>query len=211
MSLTGILPVELVQLVIEYYNRDDSDTVILRAVSRTFRDLLLKNDDEHYRPKMMSFVSSIPMISWAVLSAGYPLKSWLCMHAAAIGDLEMLKWLRDERCPWDAGVTVAAAQGGHLEVLKWARQNGCQINFSTSMYVAEIGHLEILKFLKSDNCMMQPEWWLCAYAARGGQLEVLKWLRSEGYPWDGLIYYNARVHGHLELLKWVKENGCPGY
>ena len=38
----------------------------------------------------------------------------------------VLKWARENGCPWDEGATCAyAAYGGHLDVLKWARLNGC--------------------------------------------------------------------------------------
>jgi hypothetical protein len=37
----------------------------------------------------------------------------------------VLKWARENGCPWDEGDVRVAAKGGHLEVLKWARENGC--------------------------------------------------------------------------------------
>jgi len=37
----------------------------------------------------------------------------------------MLKWARENDCPWDEWTCTFAAEGGHLETLKWARTNGC--------------------------------------------------------------------------------------
>ena len=37
----------------------------------------------------------------------------------------MLKWLRENDCPWGTSTCAYAALGGHLEVLKWLRENGC--------------------------------------------------------------------------------------
>ena len=48
----------------------------------------------------------------------------LCVAAARNGDLEMLKALRANDCPWDKATCWFAAEHGHLEVLKWARENG---------------------------------------------------------------------------------------
>ena len=45
--------------------------------------------------------------------------------AAEGGHLEMLKWARENGCPWDEDTCANAAKGGHLEVLKWARENDC--------------------------------------------------------------------------------------
>jgi len=48
-----------------------------------------------------------------------------CAYAAEGGHLEVLKWARENGCPWDKQTCAYAAKGGHLEVLKWARENGC--------------------------------------------------------------------------------------
>ena len=37
----------------------------------------------------------------------------------------MLKWARENGCPWDTMTCADAAQYGHLDVLKWAIENGC--------------------------------------------------------------------------------------
>jgi hypothetical protein len=43
--------------------------------------------------------------------------------AAKGGHLEVLKWARENGCPWDEDDVRVAAEGGHLETLKWAREN----------------------------------------------------------------------------------------
>ena len=84
-------------------------------------------------------------------------KNDLCEDAARGGHLEMLKWARENGCPWDELTCAAiAAYGGHLEVLKWARENDCPWEELTC----------------------------AAIAAYGGHLEVLKWARENGCPWD---------------------------
>ena len=49
----------------------------------------------------------------------------MCLWAAAGGQLEMLKWMREQnpQWAWDTDTCFAAAYGGHLEVLKWLRAN----------------------------------------------------------------------------------------
>jgi hypothetical protein len=42
--------------------------------------------------------------------------------------LEVLRWLRDEGCPWDVKACSSAASEGHVETLlwlRWLRQEGC--------------------------------------------------------------------------------------
>ena len=46
----------------------------------------------------------------------------------------MLQWLREDGCPWDENICMAAAEGGHLEMLLWARANGCPWDEYTRIY-----------------------------------------------------------------------------
>jgi hypothetical protein len=49
-----------------------------------------------------------------------------CHDAAAHGNLDVLKYLREnKKTPWDVTTCAAAAWIGNLEILKWARRNGC--------------------------------------------------------------------------------------
>ena len=81
----------------------------------------------------------------------------LCQHTAYGGQLKVLKWLRENSCPWNestcAAACAAAAMGGHLGVLKWLRENNLPWSAAT-----------------------------CAAAARCGQLHMLQWLRANGCP-----------------------------
>ena len=107
-------------------------------------------------------------------------KKYLCEDAARGGHLEVLKWARENGCPWDERTCRGAAQGGQLEALKWARENGCPWDEKT-----------------------------CYYAAYGGQIEMLKWARENDCPWDVYTCLIAARRGHLEVLQWARENGCP--
>tara|TARA_B110000503_G_scaffold143135_1_gene242762 strand:+ start:1691 stop:2035 length:345 start_codon:yes stop_codon:yes gene_type:complete len=89
----------------------------------------------------------------------------LCEAAASSGQLEELKLLRANACPWDEMVCSGAAEGGHLEVLQWLRANGCKWDART-----------------------------CTGAARGGLLGVLQWGARERLP-VGLSYVHGRGKG----------------
>jgi hypothetical protein len=98
-------------------------------------------------------------------------------------------------------VCSGAAAGGHLEVLKWARDNGCPWDEETCSEAVESGHLEILKYLRSQGCPWDA--WACLIAAEGGHLEILKWIYEQGDPWSRQVYTRAAYNGHLEILKWA--------
>ena len=51
---------------------------------------------------------------------------------------EVLKWAREEGCPWDANSTCSAAlKGGDAETLRWMREEtayfGIRCNFTASL------------------------------------------------------------------------------
>ena len=47
-------------------------------------------------------------------------------------------------CEWNSSICSNAALKGHLEVLKWARQNGCPWTFETEALAKQIWPDEFL-------------------------------------------------------------------
>jgi len=57
---------------------------------------------------------------------GFAWNEATCAGAAIGGHLELLKWLREQGCPWDWQVLDRSQQFNHRShVLKWAEENGC--------------------------------------------------------------------------------------
>ena len=50
---------------------------------------------------------------------------WVMEDAAKSGNLELVRWLRGEGCPWDMETCDEAVEYGHVEMLRWVRENGC--------------------------------------------------------------------------------------
>ena len=62
--------------------------------------------------------------------------------AAKLGCLTALRNLL-QRGHLDRGfVCTCAAEGGHLKVLRWARENGCPWSESTRLLAASMGYVE---------------------------------------------------------------------
>ena len=110
-----------------------------------------------------------------------------CSQAARSGNLELLRWLREEKkFEWDAFTINTAAIGGDLHIVKYCMEQKCP---------------------RSEKC---PRSGLtCALAARHGHLDVLKYLRENGALWSSWTCFFARENNHLECLNYAKENGCP--
>lgn len=94
--------------------------------------------------------------------------------------MDVLRWLRENVCPWHENPCSSAARGGHLRALRWLRENGFPWNAGA-----------------------------CSEAALGGHLlSVLQWARANGCPWDRLTTYFAANEGHVEVFRWALESGC---
>ena len=165
----------------EYFD-DPADLARLPAVSRAMRDAVAETGlrFEELDEKRAVELGCLSALQRLQRGGRLSRQELLCQAAARSGQLEELKVLRADGCPWNANTCSAAALGGHLEVLQWARANGCPW--------AE---------------------WTCAGAAKGGHLEVLQWARANGCPWDESTRLRAAGGGHLEVLLWAHANGCP--
>lgn len=127
--------------------------------------------------------------------------------AAKEGHLEMLKWAREEGCPWDQNTCRCAAERGHLEVLRWAKEQGCPWDKSTCKFAARGGHLALLKWAREQGCPWDER--TCSSAAKGGHLGLLQWARGQGCPWDEITCNSAAVSKNIEILSSARQQGCP--
>jgi hypothetical protein len=67
-------------------------------------------------------------------------------------NLEVLKWARENGCPWDWKTCAYAATSGRLDALKWARENGCPWSEDVYHNALRHEHSDILEWLKSNGC-----------------------------------------------------------
>ena len=165
----------------EYFD-DPGDLARLPAVSRAMRDAvaatgLVFNELDAYRALRLGCLSALQRLQ---RQGRLSRREFLCQAAARSGQLEELKLLHQNGCPWNKKTCQGAAGSGHLDVLQWLRENGCPWDEYTCKMAAEGGHLEVLQWARANDCPWNEG--MCLVAARGGQLEVLQWLRTNGCP-----------------------------
>ena len=158
---------------------DTRDLARLRAVSCAMRDAVDATGRPVYELTPEEAVRRGDLNGLQLLLERAPrVRRDVCAVAAEVGNLDVLKWLRENECPWDRWTCAYAAEHGHLEMLKWARENDCPWDEAT-----------------------------CAFAADSGHLETLKWARENGCPWDhALMWWQATENDHLEVVRWLNEN-----
>jgi len=170
------LPLDVVFQIIGSANMPDTaDLARLRAVSRAMRDAVAKTRRQvkELDPWTATRLGCLNTLQRMVRQGRLERKEYLCAAAARSGQLEALKSLRTDGCPWDSGACDAAAATGNFEVMKWLRENGCPLSRSA-----------------------------CAKACEDNQIGMLKWLIANDAPIDGYhLPRTLAEKGHLDILK----------
>lgn len=113
-----------------------------------------------------SAAGHLHILSWTqVQTEPAPLSADAVMSAAANGQLEILKWLRDADtcsppCPWDHRACQVAAENSHFVVLKWLRSQSppCpwRIEALQSMLLFR-QQLDVLEWLEGEQLDMEAQ------------------------------------------------------
>lgn len=167
------------------------------------------------RPKTTSYATEDSSLSQLRYSFDHGLprdRVGVCSAIARLGNLELLKWAREQGCPWDSSTCSAAARSGNLGMLQWLREdeNDCPWDEDTCLSAAKGGFVEVLKYAYENGCPAHS--YECEFAAEGGHREVLEWSQQENrqytFKWSHWTCAVAAGAGHLELLQWLRANKC---
>ena len=110
---------------------------------------------------------------------GKEAQRYFCCEAARMGNLALVRWLREvKKFDWNEYTINAAAQFGHLHIVKYCMEQKCPLGIA------------------------------CAHAAKSGHLDILKYLHENGAPWDSWTCFYARKNNHPECLLYALDNGC---
>lgn len=154
--------------------------------------------------------------------------------AAEKNQIEVMKWLRNYRCPIYQFSAESAVSNGHNEAVRLLYEWGCRFTWRTTGIAAQYNQFETLKLLtelgankahfvvesltKFGN-FSHVKWAVmngytigtaCSSAAGYGQLEVLKQLRERGYIDSEKkvyhIYWHAKNEKQVHVMRWIRDN-----
>ncbi|PNH08089.1 Ankyrin repeat domain-containing protein [Tetrabaena socialis] len=134
-----------------------------------------------------------PVVAWLLEELGSAVVLTASMFAAAAGSgsAELLAWLHQHGCPWDASVFAAAAGSGSEEQLEWLVEHGCPMG---------VEWLEGQGYPRTDS--------VCTEAAeRDDGPDRLAWLQQRGYPLTAYVAYAAAAHGNVSSLEFLLAQG----
>ena len=138
-------------------------------------------------------------------------QAWFCAEVAGTNKLEFLKWAREvKHCEWDEKTIKVAAAIGNLEMLKYCFSNGCPCDEKESCkQAAWKGHLDCLRFLFDKvKPSRETEKEAAGQATGAGHVEILKYLFEERKISDEFkndCVYNATGYGQLDCLQYLVE------
>ncbi len=95
----------------------------------------------------------LDIIQWMYESGKCKLDTHMCSFAAIGNQLEALRWLRANGCPWDANVCAFAARNCYLDILQWAHDNGCECDYEAD--IVRINHYIRRELNKSEQANKQ--------------------------------------------------------
>jgi len=122
-----------------------------------------------------------------------------------IGDIEVLKWMKKNSVEIDLdGAFEKAAGKGDLEQIKWLKQEVGSWHSGVSSTLAEKGNLDLLKEIKELGCPIDEKSFRSA--AVHDRNEVLKWLITINSPRDDIRGKEWLIeNGNVEIMKLIKD------
>lgn len=105
-------------------------------------------------------------------------------------------------------IMIEAINRGNIEVVKWMVENKRYVDDCPLFHAAKCGKLEILKCFGSIDCDKSYRY-IWAVAVESGKIETIIWLKENGWEWNKDIAYYATCSNNLEILKWSFNQGLP--
>lgn len=129
-------------------------------------------------------------------------------YAISNDNKPMILWLEENNCHLLAEkATAGAAAMGNLELVKWLHGRGYKCNERTFALASYHGHLNVMKWLLDHDCPWDEGTFNSA--AKNGNLDNMKWLLENGCPWNLDTHEQAVFSGYSDNVIWLIENGCP--
>lgn len=100
------------------------------------------------------------------------------VNAAYDGNLDMLKWLLDEKVHFTSSPAALAAEQGHLHVLKWLHENNLPLDIRVKKNALFYKYKAILEWLRKEKIVLEK----CADASQNSYVESeIYWMENHHY------------------------------
>jgi hypothetical protein len=128
----------------------------------------------------------LPILEWLV-KHGCPQHDSLANVAIEKGNLNLLSWLNARGgIKLTRDHFMRAEKTGSIEILEFLKDNKCKTSRHIGREAAARNHVHVLVWLKENNYSLSPH--ICDDAAELGSMEAVQWARTNGYNWGANTY-----------------------
>jgi hypothetical protein len=218
------LPLEVIALIFN----DSVTRRIAREVSKAFSKLPACDYAD-----LVAYaidVRSPQLVHWAA-SIGVSLNVWHTSHAAAVGDVAVMRVLVENNCEMNQYATEEAVVHGHLEMTEYlcsmiapddelaaiAASKGSNdifrmlvaagVRYDHSSLISMAIHVEDLQILQYITPPSSDHKKIYEFAAARGCIKVLDWL-DEVAP-GSFAEAECELEPNLEAIEWYRDHGYP--
>jgi hypothetical protein len=154
---------------------------------------------------------SIETLEWLLQHEGIVVDDGAMNAAAGSGQTAMCAHLRSNLgAEWDLNVCDHAAVRGNLDTLRWLRQQGCPWNVSAiCMHAGCSGYTDILDFVieQGEELTAQLLTEKLQYVGSYGTLQTAQWFKQHGAQSPAVLSQGQRPW-RRDVLTWARAEGC---
>jgi len=189
--------------------------------------------DLHQKAVSFNKINALECVVFAH-DRGLPLEDeCLCESAVSNENLELLKYLHENGCPWTAECFINVLDQRSKSILEYLCANECPWDSSVCHYAAENEDAFAVLYLLRHGCSPSDNIWIfkgkefldilqafkeaghnpeasslaMSYAVLHGDLSIVKLMTEEGFQWSDEASAKAAQKGFLEILEFAYTSG----
>ncbi len=122
------------------------------------------------------------------------------------GDLQKIKWLKENLCPFGELGYYHAFLHGNIRNLDWLVANGYPLTSQLYKYAFKTGKIQMAEWLKINSCPFDDL--TGKYVCELNNIDFLEFLKNSNYQFkSGLINDLFDLDIKIETFEWLKSNG----
>ena len=105
---------------------------------------------------------------------GLPMTGKVFAGAVASGREQIVDYLYNTyHCPMASDIGYSPAKMGNISMLRYLKERGYELHTHLAAAAAPAGHLEVMKYLRSEGCTWHDDNQIVGWAAESGNLEMV--------------------------------------
>jgi hypothetical protein len=157
---------------------------------------------------------SIEVVEWLRQQQGIVVDANVLSWAAGAGQIATCEHLRSTGCDWDSDACDQAVSEGKDDMLRWLREQGCPWSVSgLCTRAVRYGYTHVLDYVIEQGEVLDAELLTDAlnWAGAYDKLTAAQWLRRHGAQWPAVLSesedsYIQQWRG--DTLAWARAAGC---